>query len=1161
MRWTTAGRGGSAVWILIALMAVPALADWGFQRKDVEASNRQELPADMSEAPGISTIYESDQRSLPNERAFVDANRDGSLDILMPFRGSLGLFDPAAGGFSWVSPNLGIDGLVGLGDFDGDGDDSEVLALSRSVGGGLHIIDLESGALLASITGLTELSGVRSSEVALYDFDGDGSAEIVFAANIGSLGSMWVARFHTDYSGHSLLELEYGGYNQTTIPRVGRLFPDDQVGIALHQGFYYSLWTVCDASEPDVLCDPQTGELCFCEHGRTDLINPVLQFEAPEHVVDMDGDGDEEMIEIMGRAPWGRAVQLFDFEFAFEGDEPDIFAARIWGWNHESQDPITQLNAPVTDPVDLDGDGDLDVVVSYGNNGSAEVDAAGAPADDGLDLVGGVGVVIYDGPTGEVLLALPDTFAWGTEDLDGDGVPELITSPVVDWEFGAGISGRQLDCSGPCTAEPVWTDPGRSLSAELSLHTSQSLPRATLVLTEADGDDEAELVVYGAGGPEIVEPDGAGGLTALASVAVPPPFVIEGATGGGVVLSTESLLQSFDTTLAPTSGSVGVPGQGQLAWRAVAITPTGPWVEVVDGVAHWDDPGPVSFELGGDIAFAHDLDGDGLPELVSYANAGVDDAEQLRVRVHEFDVVAGTFTLRWELLADSEPELVGARGGGGIHWAPGNFDGSGSLDVALAVTVDSLPRVAILDGDTGALDAVLLPSGRPASQTGFRPADVVDAGGLPGTDGIDDLLYVTTAQVEILSQGQDQPLLPLTLQEHGYVASWADLDGDGEAELFTTVSSALNNEGEAIAVPGGVPTALWGPVDLGPMTGTPNLLSFSALDAVPGLDILYLNGDAVLTARAGSDGSMLPGYPVYLADGSLPATPPEPGDVPTSIVVLDVDDDGFEEAVIGTSRGWVYALDLDPAEVGAPSLVWSIQVPAGVHSVGAADADGDGFSELILAIDDASVIILDPGAVALEITGPPEVDCYGEAAIEVTGTASGLATVNVFANGLLGEGDIDASSGSWSGTVVLSNAGLYAVRADGFDADGALVAVAFHEIQFEGDVDGDGTTECGGDCAPDDPLQGPLVEEICEDGFDQDCDGEDADCPEVDDDDSAADDDDATPDDDDATAADDDDSAGGAADGCSCDCEGNIGGGQAGLTLLLPLLLGLRRRR
>ena len=384
-------RQTAATILLLLLWATPAQADWGFRRGGVEATNRQEVPANLAVAPGIASVFPSERHQLPTQRLFVDGNGDGSLDILMPFRGSLGLFDPAAGGFAWTSPDLGIDAVVGLGDFDGDGDDTEVLAASQDVEGGLFVIDLQSGSLLASITDLAEGTGVEGGETVRYDLDGDGRLEIVFAARTSGLTKLWVAGFEPDFAGYSLLELDFTGAANFTLPRVGRLFPDGGVGIALMQGAYYSLWSLCEPTEAEALCDPQTGELCFCGHGRTATVNPLPMFGAPEHAVDVDGDGDEELVEIMAQSPWGRAVKLFDFDRSFEGDEADGLAARVWVWDHAAHDPIVEANAPATDPVDLDGDGDLDVVVNFANNGTAEVDANGAPLDDGLDAVGGGG--------------------------------------------------------------------------------------------------------------------------------------------------------------------------------------------------------------------------------------------------------------------------------------------------------------------------------------------------------------------------------------------------------------------------------------------------------------------------------------------------------------------------------------------------------------------------------------------------------------------------------------------------------------------------------------------------------------------------------------------------------------------------------------------------
>ena len=705
----------------------------------------------------------------------------------------------------------------------------------------------------------------------------------------------------------------------------------------------------------------------------------------------------------------------------------------------------------------------------------------------------------------------------------------------------------------------LWSDPSRRLGSNLAIHTARSLPPARLVLCEADADAQPELVAFGIDGPEILEPDGAGGLALLGSALVPPPYEVEGATAAGVILSMESSLQSFGPDLVPQGGPVEVPTQGGPSWRAARLWAGGPALTIIDRVAFWEGGDPEGFALGGEVGFVQDLDGDGVVEIVSYANPGVEDAEGLRVRVYEWDADTETLGIRWELLAEDVPSLVGARTGSSIQWAPGDFDGEGSLDLAFSGYIDGVPHLLLLDGDTGTLDGILNPSAASSSLSPLRAEDLVDAAGQPGSDGIDDLLHVNPARLELLSQGHDAPLFEQGLQVYGSLSAWADLDGDGIDEFFVSVLGSLIPTGETLEMSAGVPAPYWGPVEMGPLTGLQDLLSFSALDGVAGLDLFYLNGDGSLTARAGTSGAMLPGYPLYLDGGTLLSAAPQGVDLPTSIVVLDVDDDGFEEAVVGTRRGWIYALDVAPDEVGAPSLLWSIQVPAGVASLGASDVEGDEHSELIVSAGDGSLLVLGGDGASLEITAPTSTDCHGEATIDVSGTASGMTTVDLFANGVPSEAGIDASSGSWSGAVVLSAAGTWSVRADGFDAEGILRAVAFREIVFEGDPDGDGTTECGGDCAPNDASRGPGIVEVCGDGVDQDCDGIDAACD--DDDDSASDDDD----DDDDSAGDDDDStpdptAPTCGCGCDCDAEASAGAGSSGLALLLPIVAWRRRR-
>jgi MYXO-CTERM domain-containing protein len=180
--------------------------------------------------------------------------------------------------------------------------------------------------------------------------------------------------------------------------------------------------------------------------------------------------------------------------------------------------------------------------------------------------------------------------------------------------------------------------------------------------------------------------------------------------------------------------------------------------------------------------------------------------------------------------------------------------------------------------------------------------------------------------------------------------------------------------------------------------------------------------------------------------------------------------------------------------------------------------------------------VLDSLGAKLDITDPDD-GCFEVGTVEVTGSARGIAFVDVHLNGELAE-TVAVEGSSWSAQVSLPGPGEYEVRAEGRDEHGELVALATNAITYGDDQDGDGVTACGGDCNDLDPSASPDQGEVCGDGIDQDCDGVDLVC---DVDDPAGDE----------TSTD---------DGCNCSSEPDRRG-VGFVPLGVVILLAWRRRR
>lgn len=1128
--------------ILLVLAPLLLAGTWPMDGGDPGGTRRATGPAAIdgeTQLPGFVLAVQGRPRTV-QEAWPGDFGGEGAPEILVVDRGAITAFDPTLGGVLWSSPAGGLDAIVGFADLDGDGAAVELIASSGAVGGGLSILDGRFGGLLGGVGGLPERSGVSAAEITLYDLDGDGRSEAIFPAGQYGLGTVYVASFPAGPTAPVLLEQSFAGYNNLTPAHAGRLMPGGGAGVVVDQGPVWSAFAVCEPGDDGAACDDGAGSLCLCDRGSFAGVHPTYAF-GQARVIDADGDGDDEVLQVASSPLYTRSLSLLDFGEGLAAGSPDTAALVRWYRHYTSADPVARVVLPEQPLPDLDGDGLPDLLVCFLGNDGGDTDHAGLPDDDGIDHGAGLSVGVFDPATGALRAMLLDRFVFGTADLDGDGALEVVSGPTDGWSFQPGLSGHELVCGGPsdCALEPAWQLDGVSLAQDLESLAGTGLPHARLFSLQ--GQDGAEhLLAYQDGDLALVGLDDAGAVQVVAAATLLQDEQLIAADGGlGLaVVAGEGTLRGLDDQLQQIGVVIPVPGSGVGPLFAVGLADGEPARLVHDGFVFASEQAPTSpedadLELLPGFGLAVDLDGDGADEILSYRNPSHGGGADFELALLAWDGVG--FAPGWTFDAAGVPELEGYQVTGGVHMGSGDFDGEGADDLAVVARSGGSVWLLVLDGDTGALDALIPSAVWPATGTRLLVEDLSDPDGL-GPDGLADVLVHGNSWMDLHSGGEGATWHQ-QLGFYHHVSAHGDLDGDGGTDLVGTKSATIVNEIEAWT---GLeaPVVAWGPQALGRPSGSLEVLALAPLDDVAGLDVAYATGDGSLELYAGLDGAPLAGFPVWLAAGQLHPDSVVDAPVLRALLAIDVDDDGYDELVVGSGDGWLYAVDVSVEDPAAPGLAWAMEVGASVERIGAADLDGDGYEELLLATDDRRALVVDGVGVELVIESPKADDCIASTLVEVSGTAVGVARVDLFGAGGAGSQGVDASGGTWSGTVWLLGPGLHEIRVEGQSEEGVLVAVATVSVVSEGDADGDGATLCGGDCDDGDAGRFPGNVEVCEDGVDQDCDGADGECGEAVE-----------------SGGDDDDDGGG---GCGC----GVGDGGVGSWLMVVLFgLGWRGRR
>jgi len=1153
----------------LSLVLTPqaASAGWGHLLGDVGSMNRATgsglITDDSDTKPGISWSVARAPQAL-DSGLLQDLDGDGVPELLFVASGRVYALSPTSASPRWVTPAQSLDGIVGFGELDGDPTTSELVASSLSVGGGFLVVDPSVGGLVGSLGPFPTLSGAAASETQLADLNGDGIDEVVHPPGRFGVPAMWVSNVADGLANPGFLEVPIAGYANNTPAFVGDFFGTGAPVIAIDQGSILSLYPSCAPSDTGAVCDDGPGDVCLCA-GKSVAAHANYTF-GPRWVLDTDDDGHDELVQVANSGPYLRAIAVLDFADGDTGGGVlDGDLTRQWYRNYPGLDPRPLL-APLDEgPVDLDGDGDLELVVSFFNNDGGDSDAAGTGPDDGIDNPGGISLAVFDLATGALLASADDMFGWGLADLDGDELPEIVASPTSDFSFQTGVSGWELDCpsSGACSLSTVWESSQYTLAPELSPFNNNSLPPVGVHELDTDLDGYGELLAYDGTTLAALQADGSGGVTVTDSILLTPDERViahDPGTNTAAITSNTSV-SVIDTSMSTSGVPMRIPSRDWERFQAASFDGGTREPPLFGGQVFVTATAPTQLSQGDleilpGFGLLEDLDGDGGAEIVSYANPGTleSDDDSFEIRVDQWDSSVNGFVTLWELDSSDHPSLTGFTVGSGLHMATGDFDGLGSRDLVVEVSGDGTTLYLVLDGDTGAIDHEFEPTQPLSTSAALMVADLVDGTGAAAPDGIDDLL-VDGPTLFSLHTVQSGELWAADVGNFFHaISGYGDVDGDGTLELIATLSVGQQNQIEVFdGLDSATPTQKWGPSPLPLPTERLQVQATAEVDSAAGVDVLYITGDGGVHALSGVDGTAIAGLPLYLKDGVAwsEAQPSSPNLL--ALLALDIDDDGYEEAIVGAVDGTIYAVDVATADPDAPGLAWSFDAGAAVQSLAAADTDGDGYQELLVSTDDGRGSVIDGLGVVVEILDPTGATCIPSTVFEVSGESVGIDSVEVLVAGSGISGDVPAGDGTWVADAEVRGSGLFALVARGKDANGVIVAYDSVLITVGEDLDEDGWFACS-DCDDTDPELSPGAEDICEDGIDQDCDGQDAVCGD--------DDDSAIPDDDD-DAVDDDDSAVTPPDGCggcgSCDTSGGPTG-PLGVWLLFAVLA-VRRRR
>lgn len=658
------------------------------------------------------------------------------------------------------------------------------------------------------------------------------------------------------------------------------------------------------------------------ELGATSTVSEPFSLRGAAEAADLDGDGILDVITTLGTSFNGTPFAGVEW---FRGSGAGRFepGRRIYTGGHVQASSFTS---------DLDGDGDLDVVVIDLLDQLFWVEnLGGSPASFGAP----------------VPLTPPGTDVRRTRavDLDSDGDADLAMMMTGDGILNVAINGGAAGF-GPLTPQPV--------------------PNAywfSLASGDVDGDGDVDLLSTLPAGNQVVwyENDGTGSFAAQNSLgpAVSRPSSVRAddidgdgvldvhhgsstvnsstgwyrGLGGGTFAPAEILVEGVQAATDGQLGAADLDGDGALEPWAEGFVDV-PLDSVGRGVRSVDTEGSPAGWTTSTVGTPYrlftssaplDADGDGDLDLAVTSISGVS---------IQFNGPEGRLQERRIVLpgADSNASPV-----------PADVDGDGDTDLIIALGQFAGPsgvHVSLNDGSGGFGPLSLVGS----ALAGFIDPDLRVAD-LEGDGDIDilvpDFLSVDRAHWLINDGSGSFGMGPAITPEVRLDCLVADVDGDGLPEIVQ-VEVAPGGSGVCqLALYQVLPT---GQHDAGaPLVqfsvpcGATGALAAGELDGDGLIDLVYLDQDtgAVSVLPSLGGGTFGPAVPLLIPQG-----------IHRTTLIVDVDLDGRSDLVIGSEDASIWMRNLGssvfgtprPLALGAPRLTGFSQV---------ADLDGDGDMDIL----------------------------------------------------------------------------------------------------------------------------------------------------------------------------------------------------------------------